>query len=87
MTPRCCGIDAEWIVNGSNLQYWFCRECKKEVADSSPSPHVPSWVKDLELYIDSDGNSLSYVKQSFSINDLDLMNGFEEFHNDYEDER
>ncbi len=31
MNPRCCGTDASWIVQGINLAYWYCRECKNEV--------------------------------------------------------
>lgn len=27
----CCGQKAVWIDNGPRLQYWYCRDCKKEV--------------------------------------------------------
>lgn len=28
--PKCCGKDATWVVQSHNLQYWYCKECKKE---------------------------------------------------------
>lgn len=31
MTPKCCGLDASWTVISPSLQYWYCKECKKEV--------------------------------------------------------
>jgi hypothetical protein len=30
-TPFCCGIEASWVNNGPNLQYFYCKECKNEV--------------------------------------------------------
>ena len=32
MNPKCCGLDAVWTVQSPTLQYWFCKECKKEVS-------------------------------------------------------
>jgi hypothetical protein len=34
--PSCCGLEASWINNGTNLQYWYCRECKQEVSPFPP---------------------------------------------------
>lgn len=31
MSPRCCGQNAEFIVQSISLKYWFCRECRNEV--------------------------------------------------------
>lgn len=33
MIPVCCGQEAKWVVNGRDLQYWYCRECKEEVLE------------------------------------------------------
>lgn len=61
LKPSCCGKEAEWIVQSARLQYWYCRECKKEVASGGfpggPDPTIPSArtfdqeLKDFEHYL------------------------------------
>lgn len=34
--PLCCGQPATWVNQGPRLQYYYCKECKKEVPDTTP---------------------------------------------------
>jgi hypothetical protein len=33
MKPKCCNKDAVWVDMGPKLQYYFCKECRKEVKE------------------------------------------------------
>lgn len=35
--PTCCGLESIWVDHGPKLQYFYCQECKKEVAQP-PAP-------------------------------------------------
>jgi len=53
--PKCCGMDSIWVDNVPGKEYFYCRECKKEVA---PEPEKkrdpgPGWTLPesyLEIY-------------------------------------
>lgn len=35
--PSCCGKKAMFIDHGPKIQYWYCKECKKEVPSKDNS--------------------------------------------------
>jgi hypothetical protein len=34
MSPKCCGFDSRWVENVPGKGYFYCGECRKEVAES-----------------------------------------------------
>lgn len=32
VTPICCGGNATWVDHGPGCCYWYCKDCKNEVA-------------------------------------------------------
>lgn len=39
-TPSCCGREAVWTVISPRLQYWYCKECRKEVGIEKKAPTI-----------------------------------------------
>jgi hypothetical protein len=73
MSVRCCGQDSIWVDNVPGKEYYYCRECKKEVSPDAVSP------------IETVGEQLPFWKlpESYSVIYSDL--GFH-FHNEEDDE-
>lgn len=48
MTPRCCGFDAEWIVQSVRLAYWYCKECHTEVSETVNGPGTSEILEQID---------------------------------------
>ena len=71
MSVRCCGQDSIWVDNVPGKEYYYCKECKKEVTPPAAAEAV--------------GEQLPFWKlpESYSVIHSDC--GFQ-FHNEEDDE-